>query len=132
MDAAIALDHAPLPHALPLDDEDVSLDGANGAISLLAPRLHSLHRELRYRGLSMNLTTGAVRWHGESISLGASERALLKVLLAHAGRIISVKQLAALLDDMQATERTIEARIAALRSALERAGSRCLPHKAEG
>ena len=81
----------------------------------------------------MNLSTGAVRWHGEAISLGASERALLEVLLTHAGRILSVKQLAMLLDPgVQATERAIETRIMALRGALERAGSCCLPHKAEG
>ncbi|HLY30100.1 MAG TPA: winged helix-turn-helix domain-containing protein, partial [Ktedonobacterales bacterium] len=131
MDSTLTFDPDPALDAITLADEDVNLAGAEATISLLTSRIRAPRRELRYRGLTMDLTTGAVRWQGERIALGASERALLEILLTHAGQFVNAKQLAAKLGlSAQATERAIEARIIALRSALEHAGSRCLPHKA--
>jgi DNA-binding response OmpR family regulator len=114
-----------LGDAIDLDRDDVF------DISMVAPR--PLRNEARYRGLAMDMLNGVVRWRGEIIRLGGDERQVLAMLLTRAGRFMSVTQLARQLGiDESVADREVERRISALREALESAGARCLPRRADG
>ncbi len=117
-----------------LVDEDVMPEGALDLdrddifdISMVSPR--PLRNEARYRGLAMDMLSGVVRWRGEVIRLGSEERQTLAILLTRAGRFVSVERLAR---QLGVEERMVERRIEALRDALQSAGSRCLPRRADG
>ncbi|HUY77520.1 MAG TPA: winged helix-turn-helix domain-containing protein [Ktedonobacterales bacterium] len=121
-----------------LADEDVMLGDAINLdrddvfdISMVAPR--PLRNEARYRGLAMDMLSGAVRWRGEAIRLGSEDRQLLAILLTRAGRFVGADQLARQLGvDAAAAAREVERRVTSLRDTLQASGVRCLPRRADG
>jgi DNA-binding response OmpR family regulator len=84
---------------------------------------------LRLGGLALDRSTGAILWQGKRLALHARERETLATLMANAGRILSLAQLAVLLDERVDA---VEERIAALRMALRGAGVKVLPRQASG
>lgn len=136
MDYISTIDYVATPP--PLADEEVMLGDARDLdrddifdISMVAPR--PLRNEARYRGLAMDMLSGAVRWRGEVVRLGAEESRALAILLTRAGRFVSADQLARQLGvDAKVSAREVERRITALRDALLAAGVRCLPRRADG
>jgi DNA-binding response OmpR family regulator len=84
---------------------------------------------LRLGGLTLDRPTGAIHWHGKPLTLRARERETLAVLMANAGRILSLAQLATLLD---VRVDAVEERVSALRMALRGAGVKVLPRRADG
>jgi DNA-binding response OmpR family regulator len=87
------------------------------------------HRILRFGGLGMDALTGATSRRGNSVTLPAADRDLLRVFLRRAGQIISRQQLAATLGIR--TE-VLDRRVRAMREALKNMGSTCLPDTVEG
>jgi len=86
-------------------------------------------KAIRFGGLSLDRLTGVVYWRTKPLALGEDEREMLVVLMEHAGRILSLSQIALLLDErLDATER----RLQALHLSLRALGVRCLPRRAEG
>ena len=71
------------------------------ALNELAARLRAISRRARGRpepvwqhgALEYNSATKAVRWHGQPVQLTSREAALLEVLLANPGRILSKPQI---------------------------------------
>ena len=106
--------------SLPTRQEEDSTSG----ISLL-PTI----RTLRVGAYTVDAKTAAIRWRGESLRLSDEQRQMLRVLLHHAGQILSCERLASLLNT---TADRIDMRIAALRASLEAAGVTWLPRRAEG
>jgi DNA-binding response OmpR family regulator len=84
---------------------------------------------LRLGGLTLDKLTGAAQWYGKRLTLSARERATLMALMANAGRILSLAQLATLLDERVDA---VEERVRALRAALHGAGVKVLPREASG
>ncbi len=104
--------------ALPHSKDD------SGGISLL-----STMKALRVGAYSVDAKTMAIRWRGELLRLSGEQRQMLRVLLLHAGQILSCERLATLLD---ITADKVDAHMASLRASLEYAGVTWLPRRAEG
>ena len=86
-------------------------------------------KSLRVGAYTMEAKTMAIRWRGELIKLSGEQRQMLRVMLQHAGQILSSERLASLLDT---TADKVEAQMASLRASLEAAGVTWLPRRAEG
>ena len=79
----------------------LTADAAHELRTPLAARLRAISRRARGRpepvwqhgALEYNSATKAVRWRGEAVQLTSREAALLEVLLAHPGRILSKPQI---------------------------------------
>ena len=86
-------------------------------------------KALRVGAYTVDAKTMAIRWRGELLQLSGEQRQLLRVLLQHAGQILSCERLASLLGT---TADKVDAHIASLRASLESAGVTWLPRRAEG
>lgn len=96
---------------------------ANG-LSLL-PRV----KPIRIGAFTVDAQTHTIRWRGEVLTLSGEQGQTLRVLLQHAGQILSRERLASLLHI--ATDR-VDSHIQSLREALEAAGVTWVPRRAEG
>ena len=103
---------------------DSKPDDSSSGISLL-PRA----RGLRVGAYTIDDQTSTIRWSGELLSLSGDQRQTLRVLLQHAGQILSRERLASLL---HIASETVDAQILSLRATLETAGVTWLPRRAEG
>lgn len=103
---------------------DSKSDDSSSGISLL-PRA----RGLRVGAYTIDAQTSTIRWRGELLSLSGDQRQTLRVLLQHAGQILSRERLASLL---HIASETVDAQILSLRATLETAGVTWLPRRAEG
>lgn len=119
-----------MPVESPLDTDEAMFDAPPGASWTHFPKRHIPAGEtLRYRGLALDLATGAVLLQERQIRLAAAERDLLKALMRRAGQIISAARLA---EQLGVTITEIEDRAYALGETLAKAGSCCLPRRVEG
>lgn len=84
---------------------------------------------LRYRGVMMNATTGAIAIRGRLVTLSVAERELLAALMRRAGQIVSPSWLA---QQLHATTAEVEERATTLQATLREAGSATLPRKVDG
>jgi DNA-binding response OmpR family regulator len=99
-------------------------DDSDSGIALL-PRMKSI----RIGAYTMEAKSDVIRWRGELLRLGQDERQTLRVLLQHAGQILSCERLASLLNI--AADR-VDSHVHSLRASLEAAGVTWLPRRAEG
>jgi DNA-binding response OmpR family regulator len=102
----------------------VELDASEESIALLRRM-----RPMRIGAYTMDVTTNVIRWRGETLRLSQDDWQTLRVLLQHAGQILSCERLAALL---QIACDKVDVQIYSLRTALEAAGVTWLPRRAEG
>jgi DNA-binding response OmpR family regulator len=77
----------------------------------------------------MDVTTNVIRWRGETLQLSQDDRQTLRVLLQHAGQILSCEQLASLLS---IASDAVDLQIRSLRLSLEASGVTLVPRRAEG
>lgn len=114
-----------------LSDADESLFDAppGSSWTRLPAKPRAEGKTLRYRGLTIDLATGAVHLQERPVRLGTAERDLLKALMRRAGQIISASRLA---EQLGVTVAEIEARVYALSTILTEAGACCLPRRVEG
>lgn len=82
-------------------------------------------KQLRYEGLTVDLTTKTVTIDGVEVALTRTEFDLLCLLLSHQGQVFSRQQLLDSVwpDDVIVTERTVDVNIARLRKKLGRYSS---------
>lgn len=104
------------------------LDGVPGAKRDGIALLPSI-KALRVGAYTVDAKTMAIRWRGEVLGLSGDQRHMLRVMLQHAGQILSCERLATLLD---IAADKVDAQMAALRASLEAAGVTWLPRRAEG
>ncbi|HEU5347975.1 MAG TPA: hypothetical protein VFU63_05120 [Ktedonobacterales bacterium] len=116
MDYVALTDTTELPEA---KSED-----STGGISLL-----SRAKALRIGAFTVDAQTSAIRWRGEMLRLNADQRHALRVMLEHAGQIMSRERLAS---HLQITADRVDEHMLALRAALEAAGVTWVPRRAEG
>lgn len=109
----------------------VTLSDMSGAPDAKHERIALLPsmKALRVGAYTVDAKTMAIRWRGELLRLSAEQRQVLRVLLLHAGQILSCERLASLLG--MATDK-VDAHIASLRASLESAGVTWVPRRAEG
>lgn len=103
---------------------ETTSDDASGSISLL-----SRAKAIRIGAYTVDAQTSVIRWRGEIIRLSAEQRRALRVMLEHAGQIMSRERLAT---HLQITADNVDAHMQALRAALEAAGITWVPRRAEG
>ncbi|HEX9039087.1 MAG TPA: hypothetical protein VF808_19045 [Ktedonobacterales bacterium] len=118
-----------MPVNTPIEAEESLFEAPPGMSWTRFPTRSRTENTLRYRGLSLDLTTDAVLLHGHSVHLSAAERSVLKALMRHAGRIVSAAHLAA---ESKRAVAEIESLVEALCASLVEAGAECLPHRVEG
>lgn len=103
---------------------DVELESPAGEFSLM-PR----PRVVRISSYTMDAQSQMIRWRGELLALSNEQRQTLRVLLQHAGQILSRERLSYLL---HIAVDAVDDEMAALRATLEAAGVTWLPRRAEG
>lgn len=91
--------------------------------------LLSSMKALRVGAYTVDAKTMAIRWRGELLRLSGEQRQVLRVMLQHAGQILSCERLASLLG---VTADKVDAHVASLRASLESAGVTWVPRRAEG
>ena len=111
-----------------MNDLHNPLDDA-GLLAPLPRRAPAASTMLRFGGLTLNTTNGAITWRGHALVLAADERELLHTLMRRAGQIVSSERLAATLGLDVAT---LDKRMVALRTTLKRYGSSALPCSVNG
>ena len=107
-----------------LSDKDGMPGGKRDGIAML-PAM----KAVRVGAYTVEAKTAAIRWRGELLRLSGEQRQMLRVMLQHAGQILSCERLASLLD---IASDKVDAHMASLRAALESAGVTWLPRRAEG
>jgi DNA-binding response OmpR family regulator len=107
-----------------LSDKD-GVPGANREGIALLPAV----KALRVGAYTVDAKTAVIRWRGEMLRLSGEQRQMLRVMLQHAGQILSCERLAALLD---IASDKVDGHVASLRATLESAGVTWLPRRAEG
>ena len=103
---------------------DVKPEPRSSSISVL-----SHMKPLRVGAYVVDAQTLVIRWRGEPLRLTNEQRRALRVMLQHAGQIMSCERLASLL---HITADKVDAHIHSLRTTLEAAGVTWLPRRAEG
>lgn len=91
--------------------------------------LPHMMKPIRIGAYTVDAKTNMIRWRGELLRLSQDERQTLRVLLQHAGQILSRERLASLLHI--ASDR-VDTHIYSLRTTLEASGVTWLPRRAEG
>ena len=86
-------------------------------------------KPIRIGFYTLEAKTNVIRWRGELLLLSNEQRQTLRVLLQHAGQILSRERLATLL---HTTSDQVDEHIHSLRASLIAAGVTCLPRRAEG
>jgi DNA-binding response OmpR family regulator len=116
-----------------IESDEALFDAAPGASWTKLPARPRAERAagamLRYRGLALDLATGAVRLQERQVRLGVAERDLLKVLMRRAGQIIDSSRLA---EQLGVTIAEIDEHAHTLSTTLADAGAQCLPRQVEG
>ncbi len=106
-----------------------SMPGAKPEESDEGLALLPLVKPIRIGAYTMDAKADVIRWRGELLRLSGEERQTLRVLLQHAGQILSCERLASLL---HVACDTVDTHIHSLRSTLEASGVTWLPRRAEG
>lgn len=119
---SIAMDYVTITEATGL--LETTSEDASGSISLL-----SRSKAIRIGAFTVDAQTSVIRWRGEIVRLSAEQRRALRVMLEHAGQIMSRERLAT---HLQITADKVDVHMQALRAALEAAGITWVPRRAEG
>lgn len=92
---------------------------------------HSAAKRARqqFRGFALDASSGAIQWHDRLLILTEDECQLLRLLVKHAGRILSLAEISQALDERQ---EIVEQRLHTLCVALRSQGVSCLPRQARG
>jgi len=85
---------------------------------------------VRFGGFSLHRSTRSIFWLMASLSLREEEHALLALFIEHAGQILSLTQIAALLGRQQCAE--VELHVSALQQSLHAQGVPRVPRRVEG
>lgn len=109
--------------------DEAGFDAPPGSSWTRLPLRRAHAETLRYRGLELNLATGAVIVQGHEIHLPSLQRSLLKALMRRAGQILSASHLA---EQLSVTIAEIEEGARTLTATLTDAGAPCLPRRVEG
>lgn len=116
------MDHVTLSEVAVLPK--VKLEHAAAGISLL-PRL----KHIRIGAYTVDAQTNVIRWRGEMLPLSSEQRQTLRILLQHAGQILSGERLASLL---HVAAEKVDTHVYSLRTALEAAGVSWVPRRVDG
>ena len=86
-------------------------------------------KPMRIGAFTVDAETSTIQWRGEPLRLSDDEHKTLRVLLQHAGQIVSCDRLASLL---HVASNSVDARVRSLRVTLEASNVTWLPRRAEG
>lgn len=116
------MDHVTLSEVAVLPK--VKPEDAAAGIALL-PRL----KHIRIGAYTVDAQTNVIRWRGETLPLSSEQRQTLRILLQHAGQILSCERLASLL---HVAAEKVDTHVYSLRTALEAAGVSWVPRRVDG
>lgn len=102
----------------------VKLEDPADGISLLTRKKH-----IRIGAYTVDAQTNVIRWRGEMIPLSGEQRQTLRILLQHAGQILSCERLGHLL---HVAAEKVDSHVYSLRTALEVAGVSWVPRRVDG